>query len=480
MSNKIAKKPVSKPSAKAAKTAKTKALSSKTSSKSPVRTAKPAKTPKVHKSASHGVLHTVPQIHRTKPSKSAKPTKPTKHEFQIPSFIYKGHVQALKTARHFGFVPFELNVEKHDITKVKSLKDKTAKGDSSEALTFDYFLEEKVAILRNYIDKKMQDLNQPPAICFSGPLRGNTFAEKAKGHVFNIDIIGNAKSVADAVVIETAFVILKEHNPDKELMVEINSVGDKDSFARFVKEFAAYYKKHLGELPADLRQLYKKDPFLLATSQDDRLAPWNEEAPKTVNYLSEESRTHFREVLEFMESLGLPYMINETLTGSRNCSTGTVFQIVGIEENASGKEKRSLLAIGERYNSIARKAFGKKEIPAIGAHLLADDKDSKEKKSSVIIEEDIRFYFIHLGYEAKLKSLTILEMLRTARIPVHQALSKDKITAQLQAAEKMGVPYILLVGQKEAIENSVTIRHVETRVQETVHVDALIEYLKKL
>ncbi len=425
-------------------------------------------------------------------SKYLKSQKPKKHEFQIPNHIYKGHIQCLKTARHFGFAPFEFEVEKQDISKVKSLKDKSQKGDSAEILTFDAFLEEKVAILRNYIDKKMQDFNQPPSICFSGPAKGNTFADKAKhngsGHIFNVDIIGNSKSVADAVVIETAYVILKEHNPDMELMVEINSVGDKDSFARFAKEFSSYYKKHLGELPADLRQMYKKDPLLLVTSQDDRLAPWNEEAPKTVNYLSEESRTHFREVLEFLESLGLPYMINESLTGSRNCSTGTVFQIIGIEEtgkkdaDGNAKEKRSLLAIGERYNSIARKAFGKKEIPAIGAHILVDDKNSKDSKrpSNVIIEEDIRFYFIHLGYEAKLKSLTILEMLRNAKIPVHQALAKDKITAQLQGAEKMGVPYILLVGQKEALENSVTVRHVETRVQETVHIDSLIEHLRKL
>jgi histidyl-tRNA synthetase len=464
MSNKTLKKTSTKPAPKAHKKASNKAK-------------KPASPTKTTSKAS-----TAPVAHR-KPGQNTKPQKPTKHEFQVPSHIYKGHFQCLKTARHFGFAPFGLEVEKQDITKVKSLKDKSLKGDSAEILTFDAFLEEKVAVLRNYIDKKMQDLNQPPAICFSGPLKGNTFADKAKhnssGHVFNIDIIGNSKSVADAVVIETAFVILKEHNPDMELMVEINSVGDKDSFARFAKEFAAYYKKHLGELPADLRQIYKKDPLLLATSQDDRLAPWSEEAPKTVNYLSEESRTHFREVLEFMESLGLPYMINETLTGSRNCSTGTVFQIIGIEESSKEKEKRSLLAIGERYNSIARKAFGKKEIPAIGAHILVDDKDSK-KSDSIIIEEDTRFYFIHLGYEAKLKSLTILEMLRTAKIPVHQALAKDKITAQLQGAEKMGVPYILLVGQKEALENSVTVRHVETRVQETVHIDALIEYLRKL
>jgi len=411
----------------------------------------------------------------TKSSTSSQKAK----EIQLPSNIYKGHINSVKTARHYGFNPYEFEVEKIDITKAKLVKDKSAKHDTSSVLNFDTFLEEKVAIIRNYTEKKMQDMHQPPAICFSGPLKGNSFAEKTKEHIFNLDIIGNGRSIADAVVIETAYIILKEHYASTQLIVELNSIGDKDAFARFSREFTQFFKKRLSDLPTDLRQAFKKDPLcLLNQLTNEALEPFMDEIPKPIDYLTEESRAHFREVLEYLESLGLPYTINDSLLGTRNCSTGTVFQIIGIEEKGK-QEKRTILAIGERYNSIARKALGKKEVPAIGAHILVDDKEMK-KSDAVIIEEEIKFYFIHLGYEAKLRSLTILEILRTANIPVHQALAKDKITAQLQAAEKLGVPYILLVGQKEALENSVTVRHVETRVQETVHINNLIEYLKKL
>ncbi len=410
---------------------------------------------------------------------SAKITKQktVKTQFTLPSNIYKGHVDCIKTARHYGFIPFEFEVEKGDTSKAKVLKDKLSRPDQG-ALNFDNFLEEKVAIVRNYVEKKMQDLHQPPTICFSGPLKGNSFADKTREHVFNIDSIGNSKSIADAVVIETAFVILKEHHDIEELIVEVNSVGDKDSFARFTREFTQFYKKRLADLPADIRNMFRKDPLSLNSTDHEALEPFQDEAPKPIDFLSEESRQHFREVLEYLESLGLPYMINNSLIGTRNCSTGTVFQIIGIEEKAKS-EKRTVLAIGERYNSVARKALGKKEIPAMGAHILVDDKDAK-KAPATIVEEEIKFYFIHLGYEAKLRSLAILEILRRSNIHVHQALAKDKITAQLQAAEKLGVPYILLVGQKEALENSVTVRHVETRIQETIHIDNLIEYLKKL
>ena len=69
---------------------------------------------------------------------------------------------------------------------------------------------------------------------------------------------------------------------------------------------------------------------------------------------------------------------------------------------------------------------------------------------------------------------------RKAKIAVIHSLTKDKMQSQMGSAENARVPYILLVGQKEAIENSVVVRDTNTRVQETVFLKDLPEYLKKL
>jgi len=91
-----------------------------------------------------------------------------------------------------------------------------------------------------------------------------------------------------------------------------------------------------------------------------------------------------------------------------------------------------------------------------------------------------KIYFVQLGFDAKLKSLNIIEMLRKAKVPVLQALSKDSLGTQLSIAEKTGIPYVIIFGQKEAIESSVIVRDMNTRSQETVKIDKLLEYLKKL
>ncbi len=90
------------------------------------------------------------------------------------------------------------------------------------------------------------------------------------------------------------------------------------------------------------------------------------------------------------------------------------------------------------------------------------------------------FYFIHIGFEAKLKSLSTLEMLRQAKTPVTYSLIKDKLTAQLISAEQCCAPYILLMGQKETLENTVLVRVTRNNCQESVPMKELVGYLKKL
>ena len=91
-----------------------------------------------------------------------------------------------------------------------------------------------------------------------------------------------------------------------------------------------------------------------------------------------------------------------------------------------------------------------------------------------------KFYLVQLGREAKIKTLSILEILRSHRIPVHHFLGKDRITSQLSNAENLRVPYLIIIGQKEAIDDTATVRNMVTRAQDTVSMVDLPRYLKNI
>jgi histidyl-tRNA synthetase len=129
---------------------------------------------------------------------------------------------------------------------------------------------------------------------------------------------------------------------------------------------------------------------------------------------------------------------------------------------------------------LAKKIGGKREIPTVGFTIFIKKNPQISKKIIVKNIKKPMFYLVQLGSSAKLKALHVVEILRKQRIPVYHSITKDKITGQLSGAEYMRASHVLIMGQKEAIENTVVVRNVTTREQETVSIDELGDFLKKI
>ena len=336
--------------------------------------------------------------------------------------------------------------------------------------------DELSAILHAYADKKLFGYQQPPMLYYESSLPRENETSGGAVRQITLDIIGSSKSISDAALIHTAHTILTEEYKEN-MVVELNSLGDRDSASRFNRELHNYYKKFTTELPTALRNLLKTDPSLVVTADNAKAKELAANAPQSISCLSEPSRTQFKEVLEFMETLNIPYRINPGLIANRNIYAETVFMI----RRADATADEAPCAIGFRYNPVSRRIGYKKEIPAARVVIyLPKAKIGPIKKIENKKPRKALFYFIHIGFEAKLKSLQTLEVLRQAALPVMYSLIKDKLTNQLMHAEQCAVPYILLMGQKESMEHTVLVRATKNSSQETISIDDLPTHLKKL
>jgi histidyl-tRNA synthetase len=387
--------------------------------------------------------------------------------------------KGLEVALYYGFSPRPApKISRDDIDKARKIQSaepiwKVAGDDGSCFLCESP--EEKIAILRTFEEEKMAEWPQPVMLAFEGPLRGGR-GEKYSPKEFHLDleIIGTNKTIAEAILAKTAYEILREEG-FTDLYLDVNSVGDRDSMARFGREIVTYYKKHAHELSPKCREAIKKDPVGLSCS-DERCNMLHVQAPQPLAHLSEPSREHFREVLEYLESTNLPYRINPNLLGDRAICTHTIFEIKSL--SAEGKDTPPL-AFGVRYNGLAKKIGFKKDVPAVGVSIVFKKTNDHGRRAPVLLRKP-KVFFIQLGFEAKLKSLTVIEALRQANIPIVQSLPKDKLGAQLSAAETMQIPYTIIFGQKEALDGTVIIRNMTNRSQDIVRIGELPTYLKKV
>lgn len=381
---------------------------------------------------------------------------------------------------YYGFLPHKSpEIKKSDIDLAKNLLEGDYIDDeNSSNAKLPLHVEEKIALLRMYNEDEMHTLPQPVMFYFKEPFKGSI--KKGSGNYnryCDLEIMGGSKSIAEALLIQTTRAILKEEGYEN-ICVEINSIGDKESINRFTRDLGNYYRKHVNDMHAECRQLLKKDPFDLLSCQNDKCKKMNESAPSSMDFLSESSRAHFQEVLEYLEALDIPYKINNNLIGNKKYCTETIFSINNLD-NEKDKKKQKVLAIGVRYDGLSKKIGAKKEIHGVGISLLIKNNKADLRKEVKKIKRPFAS-FVQLGFESKLLSLSLIESLRQAKIPLCLSLAKDRLGAQVSVVEKNHMPYSLIMGKKEAIEKSVIVRNVATHAQDVVSLEELPKFMKKL
>ncbi|MFH1402062.1 MAG: ATP phosphoribosyltransferase regulatory subunit [Patescibacteria group bacterium] len=291
---------------------------------------------------------------------------------------------------------------------------------------------------------------------------------------FNFDILGVSDCIAEATIIHTAVTTLKEEG-FKNVFVNINSIGDKDSITNFKDALFDYYKSKSNELHPKCRGFYKKDVFNLLLCQHKECQSLRASVPRSIYFLSNNSRKHLTKTIEYLESMNIVYNIDDLLISPNNYFSKIIFEIKRKEQQS---QDEILLGRGGRYDELAEKIIKRKNISAVGVSLeFVKIKKPILKKTS---QNNPKFYFIQLGLKAKLRSLPVIEQIRNSKISIQQDLHIDKYMEQLKKAEEMKVPYALILGQKEVINDTIIVKDLRQATQKIIGLNVLLDYLKQL
>ncbi len=182
------------------------------------------------------------------------------------------------------------------------------------------------------------------------------------------------------------------------------------------------------------------------------------------------------DLIKYADAFGFVEYIEVDLSLARGLDyyTGPIFEVF-----AKGYEEYSSLAGGGRYDEIVE-LFGGEPTPATGISFGVD-------RVTMILEEKGAFKGLSLGAEVYvapvnedmvLKAIEITQSLRRAGVSAIVDLMGRTLGKQFEYADKKGIPTVVIVGEKDLAEASVTVRDMETGDQEKVKVDELSSRLK--
>ena len=291
---------------------------------------------------------------------------------------------------------------------------------------------------------------------------------------FGLQVSGASESVGEVLLLKTVATILGEWG-GSPMRVRLNAMGDRDSRVRFARELSSYLRRQAHNLPPEWRERAAEDPFAFFACDTAECKVLMESAPRPMNFLSEKSRAHFREVLEHLEHLGLPYELDDTLVGDER-EPRMAFAIDMNDADAT-----VVGSVGGRFDEHVRKLTGRKDATSVHASLFFRKKGLAAPSFQLVAPTARpRIYFVQLGLRAKLKSLAVSDILREARIPVLQSFDSSKLSPQLAAATAAGVSHLIIMGQREALDGTVIVRAADNSAQTTLGLIELPRYLRNL
>ncbi len=407
------------------------------------------------------------------------------HDILPDEYIFYQNIydKAEEIASYYGFHPIQTpHLEKTDLftasigpaTDIVEKQMYTLKTRGGDGLALRP--EGTAPVMRSYLENGMHNLPQPVMLWYKGSFFRHENPQKGRYREFEqfgLEIINEPKPVAEAIIIQVLKLTLEELGVGP-VIVHINSIGDKECRANYRKELVNYYRKKGKNLCKDCQRRLKTNPLRLLDCKEQKCLELKEEAPQIIDYLCASCKQHLKEVLEFLDSRQISYFLNTRLVRGLDYYTRTVFEIFEDREGAT-----DALAAGGRYDYLA-KTLSKKDFPAAGGAIGVDRviELMKEKKIAAKHKRAPKVFLVQLGTAAKYKSLEIIEMFRKAHLPLSQSISKDSLRGQLKLASKLNVPYALILGQREALENSIIVRDMESGAQESVAIEKVAEVIK--
>lgn len=333
-------------------------------------------------------------------------------------------------------------------------------------------------VCRSYIENKMYgDANQPVKVYYNGTMYRYERPQSGRDREltqFGMEILGSDDPLSDAEIISAAVNIYKLLGL-KEIKVNINSLGDTASRNTYREALVEYFRPHIDEFCDDCKERFLKNPLRILDCKVDADNEILKNAPKTIDYLNEESKERFEKVKDYLDIMQIDYEVNPSIVRGLDYYNHTVFE---IEAKVKGFGANNVIGAGGRYNGLV-KELGGPETPCIGfASGIGRLVMALElEKAKLPIVDSIDLFLMYVNEDEKKYAVYLAQELRMAGFIVETEYTGRSLKGQFKQADRLNSKFLVILNSEDLNNNEVKIKNNKTKEEEIISLDALIYYL---
>ena len=330
-------------------------------------------------------------------------------------------------------------------------------------------------VMRSVIEHGLDRGQLPVKVWYSGQFFRAERPQAGRYRQFyqvGIEAIGLDDPAIDAEVIAIADAGFKALGL-KQYRLELTSLGDAQSRAAHKVDLLKFIATlDLDEATAARAAI---NPLRLFDDKREEMRKAMANAPLLINYLNESSRTHFDQVIQYLDALNISYTLNPRMVRGLDYYTGTTFEFVhellGAQSGIGG---------GGRYDGLMEQ-LGGQSLSGIGFGLGVDRALLAAEAEGVIGSDAFvsDLFIIPLGESAKVQALTIASELRAKGKKVEIAFGDRALKGAMKGADKSGAMHVIVLGDSEISTETVLLKEMKSGAETSVKINSLFEALEK-
>lgn len=319
--------------------------------------------------------------------------------------------------------------------------------------------------------------NQKQKLWTSGPMFRYEKPQQGRYrqfYQFDVEAVGYDGPDVDAELIIMSARLWQRLGISK-IALEINSLGTPESRTSYRKALVEYFSGVKNQLDEDSIRRLEQNPLRILDSKNPDMQAIVDAAPVMLDYLDEESASHFAGLRALLDAAGVSYTVNPRLVRGLDYYSRTVFEWVTDALGSQGA-----VCSGGRYDGLVEK-LGGRATPAIGwAMGIERFVALYEACGGETPATDADVYIAALGGGTLERAFVLAEDLRDsiAGIRVELNLGGGSFKSQMKRADKSGAEFALILGEQELADGCIGIKPLRSAGEQTsVALDELAETL---
>lgn len=405
-----------------------------------------------------------------------------------------------KTYEEFGFIPLDTPlIEKSEVLLAKGGGEtekqiyRFTKGDTDMALRFDLTVP-----LARYVAQHFSDLTFPFRRYHIGKVYRGEKSQRGRFREFyqcDVDIIGNGKLsvVYDAEIVSIIYATFNNLG-FKDFTIKINNRKVLNGFfaslniENTVDVLRTIDKlEKIGEKSAisELKGLGFSEDTIGKILNFIKIQGTNQEklqALKSLDMHTEVFQNGIDElttVIEYINSFGVPeknYTVDLTIARGLDYYTGTVYETFLDNYPEIGS-----VCSGGRYENLAE-YYTTQKLPGVGVS-IGLTRLFYQLKEAGLLESDTpstltKVLVVPMDATCNEYSIKVANTLRESGIISEVYFEEVKVGKKLNYANKLDIPYVVLIGEDEIQRQMVSLKNMKTGYQETLAIDEAIKSVK--